>query len=133
MLPTNTVNITGLRTWRRGFELHEANRPAPAAQSADQTAVVLLQCVDMVSDSVNRIAGYGYVECVISQTDHLQMFDDRPQRQRGNKRQRTDQQDRAHHHHHKQRRCVGSVPAPGGVYFLRASEPAIASVGIISQ
>ena len=29
--------------------------------------------------------------------------------------------------------CVGSVPALGGTIFLRASEPAIASVGIASQ
>ena len=29
--------------------------------------------------------------------------------------------------------CVGKVPAPAGVYFFRAKEPAIASVGTISQ
>src|SRR5262249_41098617 len=29
--------------------------------------------------------------------------------------------------------CVGSVPDPGGVYFLAANEPAMASVGIMSQ
>src|SRR5262249_27150264 len=30
-------------------------------------------------------------------------------------------------------RCVGSVPAPGGVYFFIASDPAIASVGMVNQ
>ncbi len=29
--------------------------------------------------------------------------------------------------------CVGNVPAPTGVCFLRASEPAMARVGIASQ
>ena len=29
--------------------------------------------------------------------------------------------------------CVGSVPAPAGTIFFRASEPAMASIGIASQ
>ena len=66
-------------------------------------------------------------------TDHLQMFDDRPERQCRDECQRADQQDRADEHHHEQRSVRRQCAGAGGVYFFRASEPAIASVGIISQ
>ena len=43
---------------------------------------------------------------------HLQLFDDWPQCQCGNKRERADEQDRADNHHHKQRlmrrQCAGT-------------------------
>ena len=62
-----------------------------------------------------------------------QVLDHRPQRQRGHEGQRADEQHRADQQHHEQRRMRRQVPALAGMRFLAASEPAMASTGIISQ
>ena len=61
------------------------------------------------------------------------MFDNRAKCQCRHEGQRSNQQDVPATSTTNSGVCVGNVPAPGGVYFFLASEPAIASVGIINQ
>ena len=66
--------------------------------------------------------------------DHLQVLDDRAERQRRHERQRTDQQHDADQHRDEQRRVRRQrAGRHGDVRFLAARLPAIASTGIISQ
>ena len=97
------------------IELDEARRRQPAARSADRTADELWQ-VDM---SFVLEFGCSRLSRRFTSCNHLQVFDNRSQRQRRDERQRADE------HHRRSTSsttnsgvCVGSVPAPGGVIFL---------------
>ena len=61
------------------------------------------------------------------------MFDDRAERQGRHKRQRTDKNNDADQQHDKQGPVRGQRPTLTGVYFLAASEPAIARIGIFNK
>ena len=62
-----------------------------------------------------------------------QVLDDRTQRERRDERQRADEEHHADQQHHEQRRVRRQRAGARRDDFFRASEPAIASIGIASQ
>ncbi len=95
MLPTNTTNITGLRTCTRGSSLAKESRIA-------------------LQDDRVRLQGGGAGMCRshLNGSHQLEVFDDRPERERGQERERADQQHRGHQHDDEQRRVRGQACPP---------------------
>jgi hypothetical protein len=117
--------MTGLRTIRRGSSLRErvdGGGPHEAAEEGPTSAMG------------RRGMGLCVHGCFRPQFAPLEVLDDGAERQRRNEGQRADEQTIVPTSSPtKSGVCVGSVPALTGTPFLRASAPASASTGTITQ
>src|SRR6266849_4759291 len=157
MLPTSTVNITGLRTWRRGSSFLNASNIARRTMGGSNRGRAFTDA-GMLSNpkfqdpnSKNQIPRIKFQESdqragqfdwflEIGSSSYLFHFaiickcsTIGPSAKAGTKVKAPTSTTVHANQVTKSGVCVGKVPAPGGVYFLRASDPATARVGMISQ
>ena len=115
-LPTSTTNITGLRIWRRGSSLHSESTSARRTSGGSKSGRAFARDMDdLLVPSRIRCSTIG------------------PSASTGTNASTPTSSTTPTSQAAKSGVCVGSVPGPAGTIFLRASEPAIARIGIASQ
>src|SRR5687768_1761307 len=115
MLPTNTMNITGLRSCRFGLSLRNESTTARLSMGGSNSgrAFVLVVISNWLRKQVGSCrrpvspkpadSEFAAADSPTLRTDHLQMLHDRAEREGGHEREGAHQDHRAYEHHDEQR------------------------------
>ena len=132
MLPTYTVNITGLRSWCRGSSLRNDSKIARRTiGGSNRDGLCWSWTLTSIAASAScAMVTAGGISSSWRSGSHSNIFNcstTGPRARAGNERQRADQSPPCRPGTTTNSGvCVGSVPALVGVCFFRTSEPAMA-------